>query len=291
MPKKYIKKRYFLQKIVPDDFPLFIEVSVEPNHALHSHDFIELVIIESGKGEHITKNTCCPVSMGDIIVIPKGARHGYDHVENLKIVNVIFDNALLQNALSDLMQIPGYHTLFSVSFSPNRARHPVKYEISTLDPDEITHLEKIAFRIKAELAKKHPGYRALCIALLTEIVVFLSRKEFKKRTYASKSGIDRVFAFIDQNYSKKVKLETLVKMSGSSMGTFYRDFVKVSGQSPFEHLIEVRLHHAKQLLLNSDMNISEIAERTGFTDSAYFAKQFKKFFGIAPKTYRKQTPA
>jgi len=247
-----------------------------------------MIIVKSGKGLHITRNSRHPISMGDVIVIPKGARHGYDSVEELKIVNVIFDNALLQNALSDLMQLPGYHALFSAARSPRRERYPVKYEISALDPDEITHLEKIALRIKSELAKKHPGYKALCAALLTEMVVFLSRKEFKKGAFVEKSGLDRVFAFIEQNYSRKLKLETLVKMNGYSMRTFYRAFVKASGQSPFEYLINIRLLHAKQFLLNPSMNISEIAERTGFTDNAYFAKQFKKFFGISPKTYRER---
>jgi AraC-like DNA-binding protein len=288
MPDKCTARRYSFRKIATDDFPLIVEVCEEPNHTLHSHDFIEMIIVQSGKGVHLTKNTRHPVSMGDVIVIPKGARHGYDCVENLKIVNVIFDNALLQNALSDLMQLPGYHTLFSAARSPRRERQPVKYEISALAPDEISHLEKIALRIKAELAKKNPGYKALCAALLTETVVFMSRKEFKQDTFVEKSGIDRVFAFIEQNHSKKIKLETLVKINGYSMRTFYRAFVKASGQSPFEYLINVRLLHAKQFLLNPSMNISEIAERTGFTDSAYFSRQFKKFFGISPKTYRER---
>lgn len=54
------------------------------------------------------------------------------------------------------------------------------------------------------------------------------------------------------------------------------------------YVINYRLSVAKELLLNSDYNISEIAFRTGFSTSAYFVKIFKERNGITPKEYRRQ---
>ena len=286
MPEKDTTRRYRLPKVVPGDFPLFISSHPQHDHVMHSHDFIELVIIQSGKAEHLTKNERHPISMGDVIVIPKGARHGYDRVENLKIVNVIFDDSLLDTIHGDLRKFSGFHALFSTVRKSHGAPHPVRYEISALSPGEISHLEQIAGRIKSELAEKRPGYRSLCSALLTELVVFLSRKEFKQDSFSDKNSLDKVLAYMEKNYSKIIKLETLAKIVGLSPRTFQRIFRKAAGQSPFEHLLSVRLRHSKQLLMNPSMSISEIASQTGFTDSSYFAKQFKKIFEISPKTYR-----
>ena len=288
MPEKGITKRYTFQKVAPGDFPLIIKSHRQCDHVMHSHDFIELVIIQSGKGEHLTKNESQHVSMGDVIVIPKGVRHGYDCVENLKIINVIFDGSVLNSEHGDLMNFPGFHSLFFTAHKSHNTQHQVRYEISALIPDEISHLEQIAGRIKAELTEKRPGYRSLCSAMLTELVVFLSRKEFKQNSFSDKNSLDKALAYIEQNYSKKIELATLAKIGGYSPRTFQRIFRKAAGQTPFEHILSVRLRHSRQLLMNPSKRISEIAAQTGFTDSAYFAKQFRKLFEISPKTYRER---
>jgi AraC-like DNA-binding protein len=288
MREKGITKRYTFQKLAPGDFPLIVRSHNQCDHVMHSHDFIELVIIQSGKGEHLTKNESQHVSMGDVIVIPKGVRHGYDCVENMKIVNVIFDESLLDTIHGDIRKLSGFHALFFTAHKSHNTQHPVKYEISALSPDEISHLEKIAGRIKSELAEKRPGYRSLCSALMIELVVFLSRKEFKQNSFSDKNSLDKALAYIEQNYSKKIELATLAKIGGYSPRTFQRIFRKAAGQTPFEHILSVRLRHSRQLLINPSKRISEIAAQTGFTDSAYFAKQFKKLFEISPKTYRER---
>jgi quercetin dioxygenase-like cupin family protein len=64
------------------------------------------------KGEHLTKKESQHVSMGDVIVIPEGVRHGYDCVENMKIVNVIFDESLLDTIHGDIREKNTYwHSL------------------------------------------------------------------------------------------------------------------------------------------------------------------------------------
>ena len=287
MPEKHTKRKYTFQKVAPVDFSLIIRSHKQCDHVMHSHDFIELVIIQSGKGEHLTTNGRHPISMGDVIVIPRGVRHGYDCVENLKILNVIFDGSILNIEHGDLMNFSGFHALFFAIHKSHNTLLPVKYEISALSPDDISHLEQIAGRIKSELAEKKAGYRSLCSALLTELVVFLSRKEFKQDSFSDKNSFDKILAYMENHYSKKITLETLAKISGCTPRTFQRIFKKATAQSPFEHLLSVRLRHAKQLLMSPSGSIAEIASQTGFTDSAYFAKQFKKIFEISPMTYRK----
>jgi len=52
-------------------------------------------------------------------------------------------------------------------------------------------------------------------------------------------------------------------------------------------IAEVRMNKAKELLLHSDLPIADIAERTGFTNSSYFYRTFKRCNGVTPNEYRR----
>lgn len=64
-------------------------------------------------------------------------------------------------------------------------------------------------------------------------------------------------------------------------------FVKYLGINYIEYVNTLRLEKAKEMLGNSKMNVSEVAERTGFESLSYFSKQFKKKYGVSPQDFRK----
>ena len=63
-------------------------------------------------------------------------------------------------------------------------------------------------------------------------------------------------------------------------------FKKVTGYSPIDHLLHVRLAKAAEMLLKSQSTVSEIAQDCGFADSNYFSRQFKKVYSLSPREYR-----
>ena len=64
-------------------------------------------------------------------------------------------------------------------------------------------------------------------------------------------------------------------------------FKKVTGYSPIDYLLHVRLAKAGELLLKTSIPVSEIASDCGFNDSNYFSRQFRKTYGLSPRDYRK----
>ena len=285
MQPRIIKKKFELKQYACDDFPLFITTeSAQGDHALHSHDFIELVLVESGKGVHITRNTRVPISTGDVIIIPRGVRHGYEDVEEFKVINVIFDISLLGSVYGDLNHIPGFHSLFHL---PGRKRwNHARYEFSSLDSDEITYAGRLVRKMLSELKKKAPGYKTVCSSALMELAAYLSRKEFKKSNTGGENKLDRVLDYMEKNHREKITVGELAKIACSSVRNFQRVFHQIVGKSPNDHLLSIRMRHAKKLLTDSSMGISEIALETGFSDSSYFTCRFKGVFGATPKIYR-----
>jgi AraC-like DNA-binding protein len=65
-------------------------------------------------------------------------------------------------------------------------------------------------------------------------------------------------------------------------------FKKVFGLPPVQYLIQLRIDHAKRLLLDEERSISEIAELCGFCNINYFDKMFKEKSGFTPKDFRKR---
>ena len=86
--------------------------------------------------------------------------------------------------------------------------------------------------------------------------------------------------------SLPLTLPEMAKQAAVSEVTLYRLFRKGTGESPVNCLNRVRLRHARALLLNTRLPISEVAAATGFADSNYFSRRFRKFAGMSPREFR-----
>lgn len=93
---------------------------------------------------------------------------------------------------------------------------------------------------------------------------------------------------IHRNFGEKITLEQIAAAANISEREANRIFQRTIQQTPFEYLMSYRLSMAKELLSSSDLSITEISYRCGFTDSAYMGKQFRKNCGMTPKEYRQR---
>ena len=65
-------------------------------------------------------------------------------------------------------------------------------------------------------------------------------------------------------------------------------FKSVTKMSPQEYLMNYRMEQAKNMLKNTDMKVSDVAETVGYHDPLTFSKMFKKSVGMSPSEYREQ---
>jgi len=83
-------------------------------------------------------------------------------------------------------------------------------------------------------------------------------------------------------------VEMLVKEMGHSRSNLYLKFKEITGLSSSEFIRNIRLKRAVQLFEQSDLSVKEIMYMTGFNTASYFAKCFKKQFGVIPSEYVRQ---
>ena len=94
--------------------------------------------------------------------------------------------------------------------------------------------------------------------------------------------------YIDCHSKEKLTLDEISQVFFLSKSQIFRIFKSKYGVSPMQYYIEKKLDHAKQMLVSTDMRVSDIADALGFSDAKHLSKTFLKLNGILPKNYRKQ---
>lgn len=98
--------------------------------------------------------------------------------------------------------------------------------------------------------------------------------------------INKALSLVESNMGNpEYSVERLSKDLGMSRVHLYKKLLALTGKTPIEFIRTMRLKRAAQLLLKSQLNVSEIAYEVGFNDPRYFSKYFKSEFGVLPSQY------
>ena len=92
--------------------------------------------------------------------------------------------------------------------------------------------------------------------------------------------------FIQENYRESIGLQDIASLTHVSENYISSLFREETGMNFLQYLNAIRINKAVELLKNSSLNISEIAETTGFPTPGYFTKIFRRFFSVTPTEYR-----
>ena len=98
--------------------------------------------------------------------------------------------------------------------------------------------------------------------------------------------MQKIRALIEDRLSDDLPIEELAKGVFYTRVQVYRKIKALTGQSPSRFVRTVRLQRAFELLVTTDLNITEIAYEVGFKDPKYFTRVFVAEFGKAPSAFR-----
>jgi AraC family L-rhamnose operon transcriptional activator RhaR/AraC family L-rhamnose operon regulatory protein RhaS len=167
-------------------------------------------------------------------------------------------------------------------------------------PTRVRALELLT-EILREIQRKSPGYEAAARAMLVQLLVLVAR--FRTRITAEaaqaeqedlsgkRALVHQCISYVEDHYPEDIRLEKLADLAYLSPEYFSKVFKRLTSQTPIEFVNTVRLDKAKQLLASTALPITEIAYRTGFHDSNYFSRQFRKTTGVTPGDYRRHSNA
>ena len=97
--------------------------------------------------------------------------------------------------------------------------------------------------------------------------------------------------FIENHYGENLTLEQLSTVAGMNPKYFCRIFRSITHQSPIDYVNFFRVEQAAYLLDSTALPITAVGLDSGFTESSYFTKVFKKYKGLTPRQYRQSIRA
>lgn len=102
---------------------------------------------------------------------------------------------------------------------------------------------------------------------------------------ASRNGvIYTICEIIQRDYYLNLTVQELAKQAGMSISLFHQTFKKVTNYSPLQYIKITRLHKARELIMNNKMGVAEAAYEVGYVSASQFSREFKRLFGIPPKS-------
>ncbi len=128
-----------------------------------------------------------------------------------------------------------------------------------------------------------PGRAQAAAALGYQVLLELAG-DYSSRHYPR--ALNEIIAYMQGHLAESLTLEELCRCSGMSRAALHRMFVQYLECSPIEHLLQLRMARARELLSYPWYSIKEVAELTGYSNQLYFSSEFKKRIGVSPKIYR-----
>jgi AraC-like DNA-binding protein/ligand-binding sensor protein len=148
-------------------------------------------------------------------------------------------------------------------------------------------LRQAYFATRVVPAKQHEAVIKL-LSIFAQHLSALSNQILVKQENAEPPLITRAKAFIAENQTESMSLGQVAKAVNSSPFYFCKLFKKATGLNFTDYLSRIRIERAKNLLLNPNLRVSEIAFEVGFQSLTHFNRVFKHTVGQSPTRYRKQ---
>lgn len=148
-------------------------------------------------------------------------------------------------------------------------------------------LERAYFATRVVAGKQHDSVVKL-LAIFGQHLSMLSNQVLVQHENAEPPVIRRAKEYIQEHQAEDISLGQVARAVNTSTFYFCKMFKKITGINFTDYLSRVRIEKSKNLLLNPNLRVSEIAFEVGFQSLTHFNRVFKKVLGQTPSDYRAQ---
>jgi two-component system response regulator YesN len=128
-------------------------------------------------------------------------------------------------------------------------------------------------------------FEELCRTVRNVLDEFMNRI-FLQGYNRSNRQVQRILDYISDRYTEKITLDDIAENIGLSRFRVAHLIKEVTGKTVLQHIRQLRIQKAVELLEQTDRSYSDIAYDLGFSDQSYFTRQFREVVGTTPARYR-----
>lgn len=223
-----------------------------------SISYFDLTILLEGELRYRIDGAPVVLGRGDAILVPRGTRRARDAAERADYISFNFHAA----------ELPPLPLVLREAVRPE-----TKLMIAACD--EIVRRHALGY--------EQAGAHLLCAILLS------FQNDLQERRISPLTA--NIVSYINKNMAERITLGDIGRVTFFSPVYCDTVFKRDMGTSIIDYLLTQRVAEAKRLLLEGTLSLSEVARMTGFEDSNYFSRVFKKRTGYTPSAYKKMARA
>ncbi len=243
-----------------------------PGTVVHWHEYYEIEYIISGKARMSVNGVTYEYGAGYLSFVSPNDFHHFESLDGKLLNRIVLD--IREEALtSELRQ-------FLSIYKP-------PFIIKADEDSDIVRLLKDFYfeysKQNDEFVAKHTAYLAFS-RIIREVKLgnnLVSASDFAVNDSQLKS-IKMILQYIDFHYNEKLTRDDIAEKFGYSPGYLSKLFKKVLGEGLFEHIIGLRIKKARELIMNSDLQIGEIIRKVGYNSPSLFYKHFSEHYKMMP---------
>lgn len=291
-PISYINNQTRQETLVEisPDFPYCAFLSplhTYPNHTFpwHWHRELELFYVQSGQMEYH---------------LPQGIyafQEGQGGFLNANVLHKVSCQSGL-TCTQEVLQFPSEFIAIPGSRAMEKYVRPIvedsKLPILRFDPEVPDHqpilslLRQSYSLFREDLPGCELDVQGCMLELWKRLFYLTASWPQEQSASADDFRLKQMLSYITVHFSQPIRLEDIANAAAISPRACERCFRTHLDTAPLAYLTNYRLHHACELLSNTNISIKEIAKQCGFHSNSYFTRLFGTRIGITPQTYRLQ---
>ncbi|MBR4303834.1 MAG: helix-turn-helix domain-containing protein [Clostridia bacterium] len=252
-----------------------------------SHDFWEMVYVDKGRIIATAGERDMVLQSGEVIF------HKPDEWHNIRADGAVAPNVMV---VSFDCRSPAMAALISRKQKISSSQREVLGEL--LSEAQLAFSSPLGDPYDSTLVRRKnsaTGCEQLVKVHLLRFLLSLLRESASPAATDRKRGslplLDAIIEYMEQNLHQKLTLTTLAQEFHVSQSHIKRLFAQYRSRGAMQIFADMKVSRAKQLLRESDRNVTEIAESLGYDSIYYFCNQFKKHTGMSPLEYRRSVIA
>ncbi|MBO5032513.1 MAG: response regulator [Lachnospiraceae bacterium] len=170
---------------------------------------------------------------------------------------------------------------------PNLSHIYIRYVCTTLLKMLISAIPTQSDECLQNAAKEIYSFRHFSdIVKLIESYLSLVVKAFEQEQNAPNYAVYQVQQYIRMHYQEDLTLNTLADLVYLNPNYLSNVFAQITGCTLNKYIKQIRMEKAQELLLNTNMKVTDISQAVGYPNTSYFCKSFQKLFGTTPERFR-----
>lgn len=244
----------------------------------HTHPACELILIKRGSSQIQIGEKRYDAGAGTLVLIGALEQH------ELSITSRPYERYFCIFS-PQLLEQPGRNPLLATLFKnrPYRFSH-------CLTLRHAKEVERLFIAMVEEYHNRLPFFEELIANLLEQLLIEVYREHPEQFFLPSTDRASKVWEvqrYLETHYAEPVSISKLAADRYINVDYLSRSFKEITGYTPKQYLLEHRLLHSCQLLLQGSLTVSAISHQCGFRDVNNFIRTFKNRYGVTPKQFQK----